>query len=157
MTPDGSPAARGPEAPQVVSDVADDLRDHNAPSGIHSHQALPVRPSPCAAYVRSIGGEDGAVAAQQVHRSTHGEAHERLPTPLTAPLRPEVEGRRVGPVDGVSGRTSHRSAILAAQPDAAEYLLRNEGAVGSNPITSTADHRNTRQCAVFSSSFSACD
>jgi hypothetical protein len=77
------------------------------------------------------------MASQQVHKSTHKEAYRSLLAPVNAPVRVTVACCETDPVGGVSSPISRRWELSRAQARVAGRLLRNEGAVGSNPITST--------------------
>ena len=85
---------------------------------------------------------------REVHRSTHAATSACLPTPVPASRclgavaaeidRPTPDSRPYGP----------ESAFHGQRPADHEHLLRNEGAVGSNPITSTRTARKRRFRAV---------
>ena len=80
---------------------------------------------------------------RKVRRSTHGATSACVPTPPSASRR--LEGMWSGIDELGPDSRSYRpdSAFYTQRPAADEALLRNEGAVGSNPITSTTNRPET--------------
>jgi hypothetical protein len=76
---------------------------------------------------------------REVRRSTHGVASACLPTPPSASLCLSVGSPEIEVFRPDSRSHGPESAFCDLASAAAEHLLRNEGAVGSNPITSTTE------------------
>ena len=93
---------------------------------------------------------------RKVRRSTHAPTSARLPVPphasrclLGAP--PEIDGLLAD-----SRSYAPESAFCSQSPVAHEALLRNEGAVGSDPITFTTQTPRSPGCeASLLSAFAA--
>jgi len=73
---------------------------------------------------------------REVRRSTHGAASVCLPTPLYASRRLCGQSVGIGQLHPDSRSYGPESACYGLSSVAHEALLRNEGAVGSNPIAS---------------------
>jgi hypothetical protein len=74
-----------------------------------------------------------------VHRSTHAAASACLPTPVPASRCLGVAPAEIDRLTRDSRPYGPESAFHGLRSADDEHLLRNEGAVGSNPITSTTE------------------
>jgi hypothetical protein len=83
------------------------------------------------------GEEVDMTGRREVRRSTHAAASGCLPTPLAA--SPYLHGTRsqIGRQSPDSRLYGPESTSCGLSPAAPGHLLRNEGADGSNPFTST--------------------
>jgi len=83
--------------------------------------------------------EVGVVRPREVHRSTHAATSACPPTPPSASRCPMGGSVPIDPLYPNSRSYGPESALYGQSSALHEHLLRNEGAVGSNPITSTTN------------------
>ena len=75
--------------------------------------------------------------AQRVHRSTHGAASTCLSAPPSTSRCLSSASTGFGGEEADSGQTKREPGNRSRVAPQRGALIRNEGAVGSNPITST--------------------
>ena len=75
--------------------------------------------------------------AQRVHRSTHGAASRCLSVPASTSWCLSSGSSEFCGAEADSGQIRREPAYRRKLADRDGALIRNEGAVGSNPITST--------------------
>ena len=116
----------------------------------HPHPA-PVRLGPSASPLATVErGEEAPIAE---HREVHGSAHAAtsacLPTTPSASRCPAGGSVGINRLHPCSRSYGLESAVYGLLADPHGALLRNEGAGGSNPITSTTTAPRSPGCGAF--------